>query len=298
MEFVISALELVYRFFAAAVGMLPFEWANHEFMRTPVLMLLVISPLSASVGTIVVNAKMSFYTSAIGHSAFTGVAIGILFGFVQPSAMTFTLVIFGVLLAMIMTHFASRSSVSLDSLVGVVSTLAVAVGIVVITSFKFQRTERFLFGDILFATKSNLAVMFVLFLAVSAFLAFAYNRLLMIGLSRNLARAWGVQVFLYEYAFAVTVAVVVMMSINTVGVLLVTALIIIPAAAGRNFAWNAGSMFIMSNVIALASGIVGLTLSWRWSSATGATVVTVSGVAFVLSLIYFEIKQRYLKVWR
>jgi len=288
-----GAAEWLYSAACGAVkALLPFEWAQKSFMHTPFLTIVVVALLTAVVGTIVVNARMAFFTSAIGHSAFSGVAAGILMGITDPGRLTLVMVGFGCLAAVLITWLGRRSSVPPDSLVGVVQTLAVAAGIVVITAFRFQRTEQFLFGDVLFATKGELGALFLTFLVLLVLAAPSYNRLLLIGLNSDLAQAWGVRTRAYEYLFAAAVAVVVMMCVNAVGVLLVTAMIIIPAAAGRNFAWSAGSMFWMSLLVSLVSGVGGFAGSWYLKAAAGATIVLAAGVLFALSYVVFALRRR------
>ncbi|MDZ7816762.1 MAG: metal ABC transporter permease [Planctomycetota bacterium] len=261
---------------------LPFEWATGDFTLLPFMVCVVTMPLTGMVGTVVVNARMSFFTSAIAHSAFTGAAVGILMS-VNP---TWAMVLFGCALALLITFLQRRSEVALDSLVGVAQTLTVALGLVIITAIEYPYINRFLFGDISYATKSDLGLAFLMLLVVTAFMYFCYNNLLMIGLSSSMAKAWGVKVWLYEYLFSVVVAVVVMMNITVIGVLLVAAALIVPAAGGRNFAWSAGSMMWMSVLIALVSGVAGLAISYYVESATGPTIVLVAGAIFMLSGAY------------
>ncbi len=276
-------MESLYDLAASALRtLLPFEWASADYMIAPMLATLMVMPLTAMVGVVAVNGRMAFFTSAIAHSAFTGVALGVL----MSTNPTWAMVVFGALLALLVTWLQRRSAGSLDSLVGVVQTLSVAVGLVIVSAMRYQRLDQFLYGSVLWATKADLAVLLAALLAVSAFMAAAYNRLLMIGLSPQLAKAWGIRTFMYEYLFSLTIAVIVMLGIQTIGVLLISAAIIIPAAAGRNFAWSAGSMMWTSVAISLASGVIGLALSYQWESVTGGTIVMTAGGFFVLSVIY------------
>jgi zinc transport system permease protein len=269
-------------------ALLPFEWASADYMIIPMLATLIVMPLTALVGVVVVNGRMAFFTSAIAHSAFTGVALGVL----MSTNPTWVMVAFGALLALMVTWLQRRSAGSLDSLVGVVQTLSVAAGLVIVSALRYQRLDQFLYGSVLWATKSDLAVLLAAGIAVLLFMALAYNRLLMIGLSPQLAKAWGIRTFVYEYLFSLTVAVIVMLGIQIIGVLLISAAVIIPAAAGRNFAWSAGSMMWTSIAISVVSGVMGIALSYQWESVTGGTIVLVAGGLFVLSVIYRGIRGR------
>jgi zinc transport system permease protein len=267
---------------------LPFDWASADFMVTPMLAALLVVPLAASAGVIVVNGRMVFFTSAVAHSAFTGVAVGVLVSS-DPSNI---MIAFGVILALLMTWLHRSSSVPFDALVGVVQTLSVAVGLVIVSAFNYQRLDSFLYGSLLWASKADLARLVVISLVVFSILWFSYNRLLMIGLNRSLAQAWGVRTGMYEYLFSAVTALVIMVGIQTIGVLLIGAAMVIPAAAGRNFAWSAGSMMWTSAVVAFASAIAGVALSYHWNSIAGATIVLVAGAFFVISYIWRMIVTR------
>ncbi|GAB4163358.1 MAG: metal ABC transporter permease [Planctomycetota bacterium] len=261
---------------------LPFEWASSDYMLTPMLAALLIMPLAAAIGVVVVNGRMVFFTSAVAHSAFTGVAVGVLMSTNPTNAM----IAFGIVLAVLMTWLDRSSKVPFDSLVGVIQTLSVAAGLVIVSAFNYQRLDSFLYGSLLWASKADLARLLFISFAVLAMLYYSYNRLLMIGLSRSLAKAWGINTAFYEYLFSAITALVVMVGIQTIGVLLIAAAIVIPAVAGRNFAWSAGSMIWTSTAIALVSGILGVALSYHWNSIAGATIVLVAGVFFVVSYVW------------
>ncbi|MFA4986357.1 MAG: metal ABC transporter permease [Candidatus Brocadiia bacterium] len=267
-------------------ALLPFSWISPAFMKTPFLMMLILCPTAAAVGTVAVNARMSFFTEALSHSAFTGVALGIMMG-LHPTLIMFA---FGCAVALAITFLRRNATVSMDTAVGVMLSLSVALGVVVITATKFRNADRFLFGDVLLTEKSDLGMALLLAVIVFGFLALTYNRLLMIGLDARLARAWGVNTFIYEYLFSLLVAVVVMMSVASAGVLLVTALIIVPAAAGRSLARGAGSMFWCSVAVSLVAGVGGFIASFYLNSATGGTIVLAAGAIFGISVIYRAIR--------
>jgi zinc transport system permease protein len=162
----------------------------------------------------------------------------------------------------------------------------VALGIVIISARKglTKNLEAVLYGDILTITDAEIAWMALLAIIVAVFIVFGYNRLLFLGINRHLAQSRGIRVVCYEYMFAVILALVVTVSIRAVGLLLVTALLVIPAATSRNLARNASRMFWYAIVFSLVSGTAGLYLSYRWDSAAGATIILFGSVLFILSL--------------
>jgi len=145
----------------------------------------------------------------------------------------------------------------------------------------------FLQGSILSVSATDLLVLGAFFTAAMVFLAFAYNRLLLVGLNSDLAQVLHVNVARYEYAFAAFLSLLVMFCIPIVGALVVTAFLVIPAAAARNFAANAGAVFWWAVGIALSSGLVGLFLSDLYETPTGATIVLCNAAWFAASQGYF-----------
>jgi zinc transport system permease protein len=224
---------------------------------------------------------MAFFSDAIGHSAFTGVALGVLLG-VSP---TWTMAAFGALVAVAIILVKGRTDLSADTVIGVFFSTSIALGIAVISRQKglTRNLQSFLYGDPLAVSDAELAWMAALLILVAVYLTLAYNRILLLGVHEGFARTKGVRVRAVEISFALVVALVVTAAIRTVGILLVTALLVIPAAAARNIARGAASAFHLSVGIATLSGICGLVASYYLDMATGATVVLVAAACFVLT---------------
>jgi len=212
--------------FALTDRLLPFAFAEPAFMKRALLALLLTAPAAAALGVPLVQHRMAFFSDAIGHSAFTGVALGVLLG-VSPS---WTMVAFGLLVAVAITLVRGRTGLSSDTVIGVFFSTVVALGIAIISREKglTRNLQAFLYGDPLAVTDAELLWMGALFLVVAAYLAFLYNRILLLGIHEGFARAKGVRAPAVEISFALVVALVVTAAIHTVGILLVTALLVIP----------------------------------------------------------------------
>ncbi len=263
--------------------LLPFAWAEPMFMKRALLAVVLVTPVCAAMGVMVVNFRMAFFSDAISHSAFTGVALGILFG-VDPA---YTLIGFGILVGIGIIAFRRRSTLSVDTVIGVFFSFAVALGIVIISARKSLTRDlhAYLYGDVLSVTPSEVLGMLLLFAVSAAFLAFYFNDLFMIGVNERLAKAHGVNVKALEYAYALLLALVVTVSIRVIGLLLVTAMLVVPAAAGRNMAGSVRSMVWASVITGLAAGVAGLVFSYYWDSATGATIILMACAAFLISQV-------------
>jgi zinc transport system permease protein len=267
--------------FSVMDRLLPFSFAEAGFMKRALLALLLVAPAAAAVGVPLVQFRMAFFSDAIGHSAFTGVALGVLLG-VSP---TWTMAVFGALVAVAITLVKGRTDLSTDTVIGVFFSTAIALGIAIISRQKglTRNLQSFLYGDPLAVSDAELAWMAALLLLVAIYLFFAYNRILLLGMHEGFARTKGVPVRAVEISFSLVVALVVTTAIRTVGILLVTALLVIPAAAARNVARGASAAFHLSVAIALFSGFSGLVASYYLDTATGATVVLAAAACFALT---------------
>ncbi len=270
--------------------LLPFEWAAHDFMKRALLALILIAPAAASMGVHVINFRMSFFSDAISHSAFTGVALGILLG-IDP---TLTMVFFGLMVGMMIVKVKRASALSVDTIIGVAFSTAVALGIVIISARRglTRNLHQFLYGDVLAVGETELALIFLLSMALLAYAVYSYNRLIFMAINSEVARSKGINASLQEYLLSILLALVVCVSIRIVGILLVTALLIVPAAVGRSLSKSAAGLFWFSVLSALLSAVSGLILSYYWDSATGATVVLVSAVLFFIAQALSTLRAR------
>ena len=260
---------------------LPFEWAAHEFMKRALLATILIAPAAAAMGIHVVNFRMSFYSDAISHSAFTGVALGILSG-ISP---VFTMILFGLFVGAVIVRVRRSSTLSVDTIIGVAFSTSVALGIVIISAKRglTRSLHGFIYGDVLAVTEGEVAIMFVLGLAVAFFTIYLYNHLIMMAINESVAKTKGINATIYEYLFSIMLALVVCLSIRVVGILLVTALIIVPAAAGRTLSRNVGELFWISILTSIVAAMGGLIFSYYWDTATGATMVLFCALLFFMA---------------
>lgn len=279
-------LEIV-SFFCDWIGkLMPLESMQMRFMQTAMLGLILIAPMAALAGTQVVNFRMAFFSDAIGHSAFAGVAFGLLFALSPGITMPLLALIVGIGIMAVK----QRSGLSTDTIIGVFFSAVVAAGLAVVSRYPqaARDMQMFLYGDILTISDTDIAVMVLLLIVFLLFQAFSFNKLICIGLNLQLAKAHRIRTAFYQYLFAALLSLVVILSVKAVGVLLVTAMLITPAAAARNLASSYGKMVWIAILISLFSAIAGLLLSAQeWMrTAAGATIVLCSCVFFCLSLLF------------
>ena len=271
---------------------LPFECLQQEFMQQSLIGLMLLAPMAAAMGVQVVNFRMAFFSDAISHSAFAGVALGLIFD-ADPHR---TMPLFGLLVGLGIMAVLRNSSLSSDTVIGVFFSGVVAFGLAVVSRDRTvaRDVQQFLYGDILTIGQADILWLTALFAALMLFQAWGYNRMLYIGLNPVLAEAHSVRVAAYQYTFAALLSLIVIFSVWAVGVLLVTAMLIVPAAAARNFARSAGSMFWWALLVSITSAVAGLILSAQdWArTATGATIILISFAWFILSTVVTRMRRQ------
>lgn len=268
-----------------AIGwLMPLDCMTPGFMRQAMLGLLLLSPITALMGTQVVNMRMAFFADAISHSAFAGVAVGLLLA-VDPRWSTLA---FALAVGLGVTATRRRSSLSGDSIIGVFFSGAVAFGLAVVSRDRnaARNVQSLLYGDILTLGDGETWALFGLLAVVLAFQLYAGNRLVYAGVDPAVAEAHQAGCGLEQYMFAAILSRTAIFAVWTVGVLLVTALLVVPAAAARNLASSMGGMFRWALAISLLSSVAGLLISAQpWAgTATGATVVLCSFLCFLISV--------------
>lgn len=267
------------------VSLLPFEWAEPGtmlFMKNALLGILVLCPLLGLLSTHVVTGKMSFFSDALGHSAFTGIAIGSICGMAFPMAAA---VLLSVLFALLFTYVQRKSTLSGDTIIGVFSSTAVAAGILIATwgGGSFTKFNSYLIGDILSVKPAEIGVLFLVLIAVVVLWCLFSNSLFLSVLHPNLANSRGLKVGLIQSLFTVVIAVVVTLALSWVGLLVINSLLVLPGAAARNLSKNLRQYHLFSILGALVCGILGLMASYYWGCSTGAAVSLLLAVYFFLS---------------
>ncbi len=266
------------------IGSLPFGWAGYHFMQYALLAVILISPLFALVGTMVISNRMAFFSDVLGHSALTGIAIGVVLGLGDPF---WAMIVFAALLAVAVNLFKGVTRAASDTVLGVFFALTVALGIVLLSrSGGFARYTSYLIGDILAVDGSQLGWLAGLFLCSLLYWILLGNRLFLISLNPSLARSRGVAVFWIETSFTVLLALLVVLSIRLVGILIINSLLILPAAASRILARSLFGYTLWAIAISLLSGVGGLIASYYWGTASGATIVLFAAACYGIAALW------------
>lgn len=260
-----------------------FEFLEYDFMKNALLAILIITPLFGILGTLIVNNRMAFFSDALGHSAFTGMAIGVLFGIGDTNI---SMMLFAVVFALLLNYIRHKNIISSDTVISVFSSLSVAVGLAILSrNGNFSKYSALMVGDILSITPKEIRSLLVILVITLVFWCIAYNGLHSLGINRSLARSKGIPVTLLDNAFVVLVALIVMLSIRWVGILIINALLILPAAAARNISSNNREYHLFSVMISVFSGVLGLILSYYLNVAAGPMLVMVASIIFFITFM-------------
>lgn len=260
---------------------LPFEFMEYTFMKNAFLAIILVSPIFALLGTMIVNNKMAFFSDALGHSALTGIAIGALLGI---SNMNISMIIFAIIFALLLNMVKNKTSYGADTIISVFSSIAIALGLAILEQTgSFNKYSNYLVGDILSISKQEIIYLTIAFIAVFIFWNRLFNKLNAVSINPALAKSKGINVRLIDNIFAISIAIMVMISIRWVGILLINSMMILPAASSRNVAKNMRSYHVVSIAFALFSGIAGLIISYYTNIPTGPMIVILSGIIYFIT---------------
>ncbi|MBQ9762066.1 MAG: metal ABC transporter permease [Oscillospiraceae bacterium] len=269
--------------------LLPLEMLRWGFMRNALLAILLMAPLFGILSTMIVTGRMSFFSDALGHSAFTGIAIGCICGAAAPTGVA---VLFSLAFALLFSYVRSRSNQAADTLIGVFSSTAVALGIFIATlgGGSFTKYNKYLIGDILSVRPAEIGMLAIVLVAVLVFWSIYSNRLTLTAIHPQLASSRGIPVQLSQTLFTAAIAVVVTLSISSVGLLILNSLLVLPGAAARNIARNLKQYHLFSVVFALFSGISGLVISYYWGASAGATISLSLALIFAVTFCFRKVR--------
>jgi len=273
----------------ALCDLLPLEMLSWDFMKNALLAILLMAPLFGLLSTMVVTGKMSFFSDALGHSAFTGIAIGAICGAAAP---IWVAVIFSVVFALLFSYVRSRSSHTADTLIGVFSSTAVALGIFIATlgGGSFTKYNKYLIGDILSVTAGEIGLLALTLLGVILLWIVCSNALTLANIHPALASSRGIRVEWMQTAFTTAIALVVTLSISSVGLLILNSLMVLPGASARNIARNLKQYHLFSVLFALLSGIAGLCISYYLGASAGAAISLCLALTFAITFCFRRIR--------
>lgn len=258
------------------------ELLTLPFFQRALIVGIILSVLMAIIGVFVVLRRMAFFSDAIGHAALTGIALGLLLH-INPYV---SALVFSLLVALGISFVRVKSKLPLDTLLGVFFSGSVALGVILVQLTPGYQSNliSFLFGDILAVSQLDVYITFFVSAAVLLIVLFAGKSFIAITFDSDLARAEGIRVDVHELLFLLLLAGIIALAIKLVGIVLVTALLIVPAATAHNLTRSLTALFIGSTIISVSAMVIGMLASAVLNTASGPTIVLTGSAFFALSL--------------
>ncbi len=253
-----------------------------DFLIYALLAGLAVALVAGPLGSFAVWRRMAYFGDTLAHSALLGITFGLLLGVNLNLAVALGCL----LLALILVAMQQNRFLATDTLLGILSHSTLALGLVCVSLFSGTRIDlmAYLFGDILSVTAADLLSIWLVAIAVIAALVWLWQPLLAITVHEELAQVEGIPVNKVRTALMLLMALVIAIAMKVVGVLLITALLIIPAAASRRLTHTPEAMAIGASLIGAVAVALGLYASYRWDSPAGPSIVLSATGLFVLTL--------------
>lgn len=254
------------------------------FIQRSLLAGSLVAALAAFLGVIVILRRMSFFSDAISHASLTGIAISLLIG-ISP---TWGAVAFCVLVGLAVIWLSQRKILNVDAIIGVIFSGSVAFGVIVLSRLSSYRLNilNYLFGDILGVSHTDLMLAAALFIIGLTIGLVYFPELIYTSFSPDLAKVKGFSVSFWNYLFAVLLSLTIAVSIKIVGVILVAALVVIPATAAKLISRSVREMIGWSLLFGVVSVFIGLVGSYFLDMPSGPTIVMTQVVFFILAFLF------------
>jgi len=273
------------------IALLPFSWAQYDFMRNAIVAIIALAPIFSLLGTAVVGNRLVFFSDVVGHSALSGVALGVLFGIFD---MNIAIVGFACVVALLSIFIKKFTGASYDTVLGVIFAAVVGLGVFLLSiGGGFAKYTAYLTGDLLAVSAGQILWLYILLCCVLVYWVLFSNRLTLVGVSPPLARSRGINVDAIEVVFMLVLAVSVASAVKFLGVLLASSLLVLPAASARNICSNLKSYTVAALIIGLFSSLSGLVFSFYFGSSASAAIVLVGVVCYTICAVIGFIRKNF-----
>lgn len=245
-----------------------------------------VSFITGLLGCFVVWRKMAYFGDSLAHSALLGIVIGLLFGISNSVGILLVAFCF----ALLLTYLQDKQILSTDTLLGILAHGSLATGMVLISFLNNQHFDlhSFLFGDILTVTNSEVYTIYGTALLIYAVILFNWQKLILLTISPDLAGAHGINRFFLQMIFILLMTMTVAVSIKIIGVLLITSMLIIPAATARQLANSPRQMAVISVIFGIIAVIAGILLSYYFDTPSGPSIVFSGVIGFIFILLLVQ----------
>ena len=255
-----------------------------DFLLRALLAGLAVVLIAGPLGVFIIWRRMAYFGDTLSHSAILGVALG----FLLSININIGILVSTILVAILLILAQSQKRLGSDTLLGIMAHSALSLGLILISFVEGVRVDinSWLFGDILSVSWNDLAIIAVGVGVVLTILTFIWKPLLSLTVHEELARVEDVNVSLISAIYTLLIAILVAIAMKIIGALLITSLLIIPAATARQFSRSPEAMALFSVVVGMLAVVFGLTASYLWDTPAGPSVVIAASGLFLLSQIF------------
>lgn len=263
------------------------EILQFPFMQRAILAGIFLAALLGFLGVFAILKKMAFFGDGIAHASLSGIAIGLIAS-VNP---LWTAIIFAVVVAVLIYVLEKRTKLSIDAIIGILFTASLAIGVILISLQKGYQPEliSFLFGNILSVSSYELIVMIVFSILIILFLAIFYKKLSLIAFDKEGAYLAGINISLFEILFNIFLAIAIVLGVKILGIVLVSALLIIPASVGKIVSGSFKGLIWWSIIVGEITVLLGLVLSYVFDLPSGAVIVLCGAVIFIIVAVFYRL---------
>ncbi|WP_261806619.1 metal ABC transporter permease [Lapidilactobacillus luobeiensis] len=264
---------------------------KYDFLQSALITAIMVGVMSGVIGSFIILRGMSLMGDAISHAVLPGVAVAYMFGFNILIGAS----LFGILAALLIGFVASHSKIKTDTSIGVVFSAFYALGFILISMAESSTNlHHILFGNILAVSDSDIMTTAVVLGIVILFVSFFYKELLITSFDATYAQTYGLKVQILHYALMLVLTLVTVSALQTVGIILVVAMLITPAATAFLWTDKLTTMLFLAGGIGVLSSITGLYFSYTFNWASGPAIVLVAAGLFLISFLLSP-KQAFLR---
>jgi len=253
----------------------------NDFLLYALLAGIGIALLCGPLGSFVIWRRMAYFGDTLSHGALLGVAMGLWLNI----NLTFAVLLMAVLMAVALLLFTKKSDISSDTILGILAHTSLSLGLVAVALMDNVRVDLmgYLFGDLLAVTPTDLVWIYLGGAVILGLLFYFWDQLLAMTINAEMAKVEGVKVQWLQLLLVLMLAVVIALAMKIVGVLIISALLIIPPATARTFSKTPEQMAIFAAIIGCIAVALGLSLSWFYNTPAGPSVVVASAGLFIIS---------------
>ena len=264
---------------------------TETYMLRALAVAALLAPACALLGVFVTARRMSFFSDTIAHGALAGVALGVWFGMTD---LTVPMILFSLLVAAAILWIKENTELMTDTIMALLLSGSVALGIIILRMLggSLARIHGYLFGDILAVATRDVVFAAVLFALVFGGVFWKLSQLTLLSAHEEMAHVCGISVKALNYLFILGLTITVAMSIRLLGIILVTALLVVPPAAARNISANLRQQIVYSLAMGLISGVIGIVASFQFDVPCGPAIVLSAIALFVITLALAKLFKR------